>query len=123
MRIKQFKRIQEGEYQEAPDYFKRVMQTVNDQFESLTQAASNLGIVDNGNNEELEIALEDDQFLEIALRKVRGKPRGAILIDNGTTGYARLAFSVLNQSTLLVKVKWDTDPGRPTTVRILVFGT
>lgn len=123
MKVADYRRISKTDLQEAPAWMHRIVDQTNQQIEIVTTAVQrNLTFSENFNSEIRSISLADDTTTRISLNALKGKPIGAILVDSGYA-YARLAWQVVDESTVDVKVKWDVAPAVDTEVVILFLGS
>lgn len=122
MRLERFRRLQPGDYQDAPPFWQRALDPINKQFELLTTAlAGLLSFVDNFDADVREIEVEHDTDTDITV-ELRGFPKEVQVHTPENYDYYQVAWEVIDAKTVRLKVKWDTDPGEPVKVRIRVLG-
>ena len=109
---------------DAPPWMFRLVEQLNQQIELLTTALqNNVTLAENLNAEIRTVDLDHDIAVRIGLNQLKGKPVGVVLLGTGVFDYARIAWDVIDESTVDVKVKWDTDPGVNTAATIAFIGS
>jgi len=122
MKVDAFRRLQQGDYQDAQPWWFRALDPINKQFEKLTNAMrKGLDFGSNFNGQVKTLELAHDTSTEIKV-DVRGKPLGVLILGTNSTDYARVAWEIVDAEKVAVKVKWDTDPGALVEATLLIIG-
>lgn len=124
MKVSNFKRISRSDFPEASEDFYRAMDIISDQIEVVTTALQgNISFEDNFDAEIKDLKIKDNTTTTFELKTLKGKPRGILLLDRGVFDYSLVAFKVVNDRTISVKmVSTDEAPLGSTSVRIAILG-
>lgn len=124
MKVASFKRLSRADYQGIPEAFEPFIDSLNDQIEQVTQALqNNLTFEENFNAEVKEITIKDNTPVDLRV-KLKGKPRGILLLDRNVEDYTVESFSIIDSETIRVKLSFtDTAPLGDIKVRLLVIGS
>ena len=124
MKVSNFKRLSRTDNPQIPEWMEPLLKVINDQFESITTALQgSLTFDDNFNAEIKEFSLKDNTAVDVKLSRVKGKPRGVILLDRDVFDYHVAAFEILDEKTVRVKLSFtDTAPLGDVKIRLLVVG-
>jgi hypothetical protein len=107
--IPNFQRYNKGDTPDAPEWFHKVMDTINLQIEALTTALQgNVSLSENANCETREITMKQDEEVEISLKKLHGKPTAAAVTYSSIYDFPSLAWRVIDEKKVAVKVHWAT---------------
>jgi hypothetical protein len=124
MKIKDFAAPTKGDLPEIEDDIWKLATPMSEQVSILTRALkSRVGFGDNMHVEIRELRLSDDTSLNISLQRLKTKPIGVFLLWEELYDYTKLAWGVVDRETIKVKVTWDSSPGTPTNVIILIIGS
>ena len=122
MKIQNWKRLNASQL-EAPEWMDRFLASLNEHLENITTALqSRLTASHNLDTELRTIALTHDVTARISLERLRTTPIGVLLLWTDVDDYARLKWTIVDQQTVDVTVKWDTDPGTSVSTRLMFLG-
>jgi len=124
VKVETLRRFTPTDYPEAPDWFHRFANLLNNTLEQLTQLTQkNIG-TDNINEEVREITIVDDQEFDLSLQVVKGKPIAAwVVFVTGMRRHNPLEWEPRGGSQLRCKLKFLAAPGKPVLIRIMVRGS
>lgn len=124
MRIKDWRRITLDDISEAPEWFQRAVDSLNDQIEDLTTALQlRLTLSENLYSEVRTLELAHDVSTDIRLQKIRTRPLGLLVLATDYYEYHRAAMEVVDRDLIRVKIKWDVAPSSEVAVTLAIFGT
>lgn len=124
MKVQSYVKLQRENFPGVPEEFEGVFDHLNKTLEELVSALQGkLSFDDNFNCEIKEFTVRDNTPIRVKVR-VRGKPRGVILLDRSTSDYHLASFTIIDNETVEVAFYFPTTaPTGDTTVRILVIGS
>ena len=124
MKIQNFKNLNRSTETDIPEEIFRTLEPLNEQLQALTTGARRrLSFEDNFNAQVHKILLKDDIAVDLSVDKVRGKANRVEVDTPGFFDYYRLAWKVIDENKIRVKVKWDSAPTDKVDATIVVFGS
>ena len=124
MKIQSFDLIQISEFPDAPPAMERLVEKVNLHINDITVALFNrVSIGDNLNAEVRAITVAQDTPIVLRLQTLSGKPIHALLLATSVFDYARLAWRVVEESLVEIKVKFDNTPATDPEVVVAFLGS
>ena len=123
MEIADYEPISRSELSEAPEWYHRDRESSHEPVRNIILSMqNNLTFGHNMHAEVRDVELTDDTALTIRLQSLRGIPRMAFLVWSEIFDYGRLAWRVLEQDLVEIKVKFESSPTSPTLCRLLFLG-
>ena len=123
MKIEALRRIVPADYPEAPEWFHRFADVLNDTLEQLTQLPQKNISTENLNEELREVTINDDQEFDLTFREIRGRPTVvSVVFVSGMRRHHPLQWQPLAGKQVRCKLKFLTDPGEPVLIRVLIRG-
>lgn len=127
MKIQNFDLIKAEDFVDLPAEQRRVIERlaerINPHLDIVTTALQNNQTwADNSNAEIRTINMCHDVEKQVSLQTLRGRPRHALVLSTAIYDYARLAWRIINESVVGVKVKFDSAPTGEFDVEIVFLG-
>ena len=129
MKVGSYDMLKVADYQDAPEWARRMFDAINPHLDVLTTASQNrLSFQDNSNAEIVSVTLTHNVEIPIRLQRLVGKPRHAIVLASSDfDSYAKLAWKVEEDNLVRVRVAYDriddeSPEGREAAVEIAFFG-
>lgn len=124
MKVQGFRRLNVEDFQDAPEWFHRFLESYNETLEHLyTLLANNLTFEDNFNCEVKSFKIKDNTPVTVALTSLKGRPSGVFLLNRGIFDYYQEAHHILDARTIETKLNFNTEaPLGDVDVKIVVLG-
>lgn len=124
MKIQQFQPVFRSDVPKSEPWIEQFLKPVYDQIKDLTvMSQGQWNFSDNANAEERELDVVHNEEFQISLKRLRGKPDKVLLGAWDSDEFAwPLRWKIIDIDKISCRVKFETDPGRPVKVKILVIG-
>jgi len=123
MKVGNFRKITKGDIPGFPDELFEVITPLSEQVETLTRACQgNIDFDRNFNSEIRALALSNDTETTITLQRIKGKPSAVFVLWEELFDYTKLAWKLVGEGKITVKVEWDSAPSTQTKVKLLIVG-
>lgn len=103
--------------------FELLLAAINPQIENLTTALQRkLNFGDNFNGEVATVRVKHNKEISYRLKSARGPVKDAWITYPGRYSAASLAWAVVDQNNLVLKVTWPDTPAGEFDVRLILLG-
>ncbi len=124
MRIQSFRAPTPGDNPKLPEEYFRANKSQAEQIDLVTQALqNNLSEEDNFNADRKRVSLFHNQEQTISTGRVKGKAAEVRIVHSALFDFPRLAWEVVDEGKIRVKVAWDSNPTEAVEVVLMIKGS
>lgn len=122
MKIKTYRALTRADVRDLQPSTSKVLEPLNDQVEEITKRLQNhLSFGDNFDCEVVTIPMRHDAWIDITLRKLKGKPTMGFIAWNEPLYYTKFAWEQKGQDLVRAKVFFDVTPAPEVEVKTRIL--
>lgn len=122
MKVPNFRPPTAGDFPGINEEGHMALKVISDQLDIITQCLqSNVSPEDNSNTEVKLLLLRSGEAQKVMLSQLRGRPEEVIIIDQAKFDFTKLAWEVVDQNEINVKVTWDDTENQEAAIEVKIL--